>query len=357
MIISVSIEPINKKMSEQSLPTVYTWRGKRRMLMEDDRFVDVELNPSKDKPWPLERILQTSKRGSAVITYKYESDPSKQNPLDKIKQGVVDFFWKNHPMVKVNGQIVKDLNGTIITVAPMFNMVNFTDKSIDDVRTWRDKLEVCQKVNEMSYDQKKDLMHYYGVNPKGKTENELILTLANFESGLALNINEIDNFKKIFINKGESDKDIIINIRKALSYNIIQEKSAEGRNSYYLGETFLGTAFNDIISFCKREENIYQEYIVRQVESKEEKPKVVEPVAENPKPFASPAAAPTEKHAASHTGLDPELDALKKEAWELKKAGFMWKGLSIDISTKEHLLKHLEVGRKKAEDARKASLV
>lgn len=321
MIVTVNIEPIDKTIRSQSLPCSYQFEGKLRMLRDDDTVVDCAINPTKDNPNPPERILPSSERGSSVLTYKYESDPSKQNNFDKRKEYAVKVFWGQHPLVTTNGAMS---NTTKLAV---FDIVNLTDKSAISIQTWKDKLEVANAINEMSYEEKVNLFHYYGENPKGKTENDLTLTLANFENGTCLGEDELENFIKLFIKKENSDKDIIINIRKALSWNIIQEKTTEGRNSYYLGETFLGTAFNDIIAFCKREEKIYADFIIRQVSEKED--------LKAEKKASSPAAPSVDLKA---------LDALKIEAAKLKSEGHIWKGLNLGTSTFEVLTKHVQEG-------------
>lgn len=345
MIITVSIEPIDKKVREQTLPCVYQFNGKRRMLLDDDTYVDLDLMPNKDKPWPHERILQSSKRGSVVLTYKYESDPKLQNNLDKRKEEAVKIFWGQHPMVTVNGQVVKNKVGQIITTAPMFNMINEIDKSIEQIKSWRDKLAICRCIDEMSYNEKVNCFHYYGQNPKNKTENDLVLKLAKFATvedpteGICLHPVEIENFKRIFLNKESSDKDVIINARKALFLGIIQERSTEGRNSYYLGETLMGTAFMDIVSYCKREEKVYNDYILRQINDKED--------------FSAEKKQSEVK--VPDTKLT-DIDALRAEARVLKEGGFLWKGLNIEDATFEVLTKHVGQGNEKKE-AKKSAVV
>lgn len=324
MIVTVNIEPINKEIREQSLPCSYQFEGRMRMLLDDDSVLDTDINPSKDKPRQPERMLPPSIRGSSVLTYKYESDVTKQNNFDKKKEYAVKVFWGQHPMVTVNGAMTK------FTKAPAFDIVNFTDKSINLIKKWRDKLDVANTVNQMSYEEKVNLFYYYGENPKGKTENDLILTLVNFENGICLSDDEVVNFKNIFIKNDNSDKDIIINIRKALSWNVIEEKTIDGRSSFYLGETFLGTAFNDIIAFCKREEKIYQDYLIRQVESKED--------LKAEKKESTPTTPTIDLQA---------LDALKIEAAKLKSEGHIWKGLNLETSTFETLTNHVKEGRVK----------
>lgn len=304
--------------------------------MEDDSWGNFSLNPSKDNPLPFAKVLPTSQRGATILTYKYETDPALQSALDKKKESAVEHFWKQHPMCTTSGKVSYNKSGELLTKAPMFNIVNFTDKSIAAIKVWRDTLAIGTKLNEMSFDEKVDLFHYYGLSPKGKTENELTLELGNFETGLC--VKDADNFKKIWMGSGESDKDLIVNIRKALALNIIQEKSTEGRNSYYLGETFLGTAFNDILAYCKREEKVYNDYIVRQV-AEAKKAVVKEPVkVEAPKAPAKVEDPTVSKH---------DIALLREELKQLKLDGFVWKGLNIENAELDVLNLHISKGREK----------
>lgn len=339
MIIKVSIEPINKNINDQALPTHYNINGKRRMLLEDDQIVEVDSIENKEKPWPSARVLPSSKRGSVVLTYLYEGNQSIQNIVDKRKIEAINRFWGQHPFLTVNGK------ATEYTKNAQFNIVNFTDKSIEAGNTWRDKLAIANRIGDMSYEEKVNLMYYYGESPKGKTENELILMLADFVSGIALKDEERDNFKRIFINNESSDKDIIIIARKALTGNIIETRTQDGRNSYYIGETFIGISFNDIIAFCKREEKVYMDFIVRQVNEKY-------PAAVSKPEIKAPAGMVVPPVITSKSDEEKkELEELRKEAWELRKEKWLWKGLSIDIAPLEALRIHVANAREKKENA------
>jgi len=323
MIVRVLIEPIDKNISQQNIQCSYQFEGKHRMLIEDDSFADYDFVEQKDKPRPYERSLSFNKNFLA-LEYLYESDPSKQSDQDKKIERAIRFFWGNHPLCVVNGKPTK------YTKQAMFNVVNFTDKSMAEIKLWRDVLQVCNAINELSYQEKVNISYYYGQNPQGKTENDLLLTLANYTSGICVTPNEVENFKRIWIKNENSDKDFIINARKALCLSIIEERQYEGKNSYYLGDTFIGTAFNDIVAYCKREELIYQDFIVRQINQKEDF---------SAEKKESKAQAPVEK---------PLLqEELKKEARELKELGLIWKGLNIDNVAYESLEKHVIEGRKK----------
>lgn len=342
MIVKVVIEPVNKLMKEQSIPCVYNINGKRRMLMEDDQVLEFDTVQNKDKPWPHTRILPNSKRGSAVLTYLYESDTAIQNLTDKRKLDAINRFWGQHPLLMVNGK------ATDFTKNALFNIVNFTDKSIESGKVWRDKLTIANHIGDMSYQEKVDLLHYYGESPKGKTENELILMLADFTTGIALKDEERDNFKRIWINNESSDKDIIIIVRKALTGNIIEQRTQDGRNSYYIGETFIGTAFNDIIAFCKREEKIYRDFILRQVNVK------YPAIAQSPESKKAEVKTPLLNnldvtiHTKGNTADElKEVEDLRAEARQLRKEKFLWQGLSIDIATLDALRIHVGNAREK----------
>ncbi len=323
MLNKVSIVPINGMLSEQSLPTAYQWKNKLRMLMEDDSYVEVDLVEQKDKPRPHERIIRFNRNQTELNYTYYDEGDRLHTAMDKVKILAIKSFWANHPMCQTNGVSIPG-----VTKHPMFNIVNFTDKSIGEIKSWKNKLIAANKVNEMSSEEKLNLCYYYGV-PKGKTENEMTLLLGNFSNGICLQDNEIDAFIKIFVKNEESDKDLIVMCRKAIAFDIITSKSYEGKDSYYLGETFIGTSFSDIIAYCKREEKTYEDFIVRQVMDKTGK-KSTKPTAAENKPSEV-------KINETPSILSDEIKSLQKQAKSLKSEGHIWKGFAIDKATVESL--------------------
>ncbi len=338
MIVTVIIQPIDKKIRDQSLPTVYQINGKRRMLLEDDNYADLDLMPNKDKPWPHTRILPSSVRGSAFLTYKYETDPKLQMPPDRKKENAVKIFWAQHPMATVGGK------PTPFTKSPMFDIINLTDLSVDAAKIWTDKLDICNTVREMSPEERTNVLYYFSGAPGKKTENEILLSLVNFENGIVLSDGERENFKRIYINKESSDKDLIVNVRKALAKDVIQVRSQEGRNSYYLGETFLGTAFNDIIAYCKREEKVYKDFILRQVAT-------AAPVVTAAKATEEKTDVKVKDSTDLKTDEKKEMEELREEAHQLRKEKFLWKALSIDVATLDALRLHVGQAREKKQKA------
>lgn len=344
MRVTVSITPIDEKISNQSLPCSYQWKNKLRMLMSDNSISENDLMEQKDKPRPYDRMI-TFDKNNRKLEYTYESDEKLQTGIDKKIEMTVRDFWKNHPMINPNGHPILGINTHI-----MFNMVDFTDKSINEIKIWRDKLAIATKVNELSYDDKANICYYYGENPQGSTENDLTLRLANFVDGICYKEDAMSSFIKIWIKSENSDKDVIINARKALSLHVIEEKSYDGKNSYYLGETFIGTCFNDIVAYCLREEKIYNDFIVRQVVEKEnfkaekKESKVLEMKAFIEK--ISSVSAPTQS-SVDKVSITDEHDKLKAEARTLKSEGFLWKGFNIEKADFEVLNKIVTEGRRK----------
>jgi len=336
MIAKVTIKPINALISDQALPASYQWRNKFRMLMDDNSIVECDLVEQKDKPRPPQRLIKFDKNNRS-LEYSYETDEKLQNAIDKkIQMSVID-FWKNHPMVTTNGKSVPG-----VTKHPMFDIVNANDKSLGELKRWKEILSVANKINELNYQDKVNIAYYFGENPQSLTENELIMRLANFETGICISEGEIDSFLRIWVRNEDSDKDMIVNARKALNYNIIEEKSSDGKNSYYLGETFLGTCFPDILSYCKREEKIYQDYIVRQVNDKENvKGAKKEAVKSSSGIPVAPVTSPL-----TPTGIS-DLEELRKEAVQLKKDKFLWIGFNIEKAPLPELTKIVNEARAK----------
>lgn len=306
MIVKVIIEPITSVGSSViSTSLVYDFKGQKNVLHEDDRWSSYPID--KDLSSLSIKTVNFDKNNRQIV-YTYESDITKQTEKDKAIIDAIENFWKRHPQVLNNGKPTDYTRNS-----PIFNIVNATDKSIEEVSIWRKKLAVFNKLNEMSYENKVNVCYYYGINPHNMTENSLLIKLGDFNNGVCVSDENIENFTRNFIKEEPTDKEYIINCRKAITLSLIEETTFEGRFSYYLGEIYLGPNFNDVVLYMKNNDSIYKDHILTRIKDKED--------------FES------EKKESKkvEVNVNPDdLNNLKEKVESLKKEGYLWKGFNQD---------------------------
>ena len=59
-------------------------------------------------------------------------------------------------------------------------------------------------------------------------------------------------------------------MRKCLLHGLIDDKIDGVRHNYYHGTTFVGTSFNDLLAYAKREDRVYQQHIMPRLRELEE---------------------------------------------------------------------------------------
>lgn len=228
--------------------------GMIRVLISEDSFIEVQ---DSDKTAPAAMNIMFSER-TPVFTITY--DPEAKS--DKKKKDVIDIFFGQHPLLTRNGK------PTQFTRSGMYDMYSEQDKSNIEYDLWKENLDVMNRVNNMTNSDLRDVWYWYGIEPSGKKRGELIVRLAG-SSGLA--IGDIDlatqknKFLMMFAAESKAETDYTVNMRKALMAGIIENRMEGDRSNYYHGTTFIGTSFNDVVAYAKREDRIYQEHILPKI--------------------------------------------------------------------------------------------
>lgn len=314
MIHEVIVKPLAEEMSDISMPTTYNGeKGEVRILLENDEFENFNINKGN-----IPRSKQITFRNTLrSIIYKYEDDEDLQTPEDKKVKRLIEVFYKAHPCFVVNGIPHKG------TKAPLFNIIDMSELNGAKLKLWNQKLKVANILNGMTLAEKREVSFYYGSNPEGKTDGDLLLMLGDFEIGECMfESTEISKFIELW-GKGEENKerDFIVNANKAIAMGIIEDRPSEdNRINYYLGNTFIGVEFNDVIAYFKREERVYAENIVRVINSKDTFKK-------------EEKGSRKESESRSGEMTDLEIEELRVEAKLLKVKGF------IDVTAMTHVMK------------------
>jgi hypothetical protein len=271
MKTKVTIAPVGA--NDQMLSGIYhTLEGKVRVLVGETNYKELtQYEYEKEKPKELSFTF--SKKGMIKKDYLYEADPEKQDSTDRNTQQVVEVFWAQHPQFIVNGVATK------YTKVQNFNVSNEVDLTVLNHKLWSDKLSIINRINSMSEDTKRDVAYFYGLSPVGKSENDLCLLLAEFNTGICLKEKKegssvksyMDLFLSVWMKDSDTERTYVVNARKAITMGIFLNTQTDGRDNYYYGQTFIGNAFNDVLAFCKREGRIYEENIVREINARENK--------------------------------------------------------------------------------------
>jgi len=249
----VEIKPVAFAISDITLEGDYSIKGKRRMLTE----IDHQLKIDSTTPTMQKAMYWTFNKNFTVLKYEYDVDPKLRTEQEKRNATVVEEFWKNHPLMTINGKSHEN------TKAPLFNLVESTMVEDVNLKTFQNKLSIANMISVMSYEGKREVCFYYNVNPKGQTDNQLLLKLADFNDGVCMK--DADNFLSTWGKNENADKEYYITINKAIIYGVIEERKNGPVVNYFLGQSLIGTSFNDLIAYCKREEQSYKDYITKRV--------------------------------------------------------------------------------------------
>lgn len=235
--------------------------GKLRILVSEDMFIET-LESDKSAPAPLN--ITFSQR-SPIYTISY--DDSSSDDTDIKKKSVIDKFFGEHPLMTRNGKPTK------YTKSGMYDMYSEVEKNDIHFDTWKENLAVMNRLDSMSNNELCDVWYYYGVEPSGKKRGELIVKLGAVPGGMAIedmDLSKKSRFLQMFSLETKSETDYIVNMRKCLLHGLIDDKVDGVRHNYYHGTTFVGTTFNDLIAYAKREDRIYQQHILPRLRELEE---------------------------------------------------------------------------------------
>ncbi len=329
MKIKVTITPTKTTSASLYLSGVYKARnGVMRILNENDDVIEWNKD-IKDMPRG-KGMYFTKNLPQLVIEYEDDENVSQKNGTqfqDKKNKAKHELFYANHVNLTLNG--VRHANSVEF---PSFNMEVSTVTLATQATFFQNTLKVKNRINSMSLEEKAAVADYYGVSPKNKTELDLLIELAG-DKGICLTDKNMATFLREWMNPNE-DTILVVNIRKAIRMNVIEERNTEGRIDYYIGTTLLGTRIEDLIGYCRNNPTIYTDHILRKVN--EEK--------------LDQEQAATERFAEKQSEEKPltadEISSLRNEAGQLKKDGFIDRLKPVHNMKPENLLPVVEAARK-----------
>ena len=267
MLREIIISP-TLNQGQTILPGMYAIDNAHNNILFSQYDFDRFKQTNKDAPTPVDISFNSTHRN---LRYRYQDDAALQNAEDRRIQALVEVFWSSHPLLTINGKAHTNGFGT---KAANYNLEDVTLKNMRGFIDWQRTLKVCNEITGMPKHRKIDVCCYYGVEPKGLSMEDIMLKLADFNSGYAvLDVDKDGNslFLSTWGGSDNEERDYRVNCQKALYYNIIADRIDAGRHAYYLGDTFIGTHITDIHAWAKREDRLYQEHVVRKVKEEDAK--------------------------------------------------------------------------------------
>lgn len=252
-------------------------------------------------------------------------------------------FWCKHPNTVINGK------SHATTYNPLFNLIDTTQQTIQGLMDYDNKLRIANRIQEMNFEEKRDVMYYFGKSPVGKLDGELKMLLADFTTGICFQGNNPEKFLAVWMNQSSHpDRDMKVTLEKAIRLNVIQNNPKNGMSSYYLGQSPIGNSIDDLIGYFKKEDALFKEFVIRVVADKEDISLEIDNSAVLDKAVSK-----------GKLGVmnDGEITDLRRQAKQLKEEGFIDKGFNHHSAKPARLLEEIEKGSKLKTEKEQSSVV
>ncbi len=283
------------------LTSIYSTATKTRIRTSETKFVELDLNDPAITNTMTKAFSRTfDGKIFKEEVFEYFTEKQDQQQPDRDKEALCMIFFSEHPGFLVNGK--PQANGG--TKNPSFNIAFAANEKKEKYNLWLYILTIANRIKNMSIEDVRNVAYYYGQSPVGKDKADLELMLADFWTGICVATKNAASFMEVWMSETNAERDMMVNVHKAIALHIFKNVPKEGRDNYYYGSELVGTSFNDVLAYCKREAQIYDQHILRTIKDNEPRPSTIE----------SKGATPAE---------ETELRALKEEAKKLLNEGFI----------------------------------
>lgn len=194
------------------------------------------------------------------------------NELNRRKHESVKNFWLKHNQIEHAMDFGSPFKPTS---EPIFYVEILTQKARNNFYLNRKRIEVWNRVMEMTWPEQYDLALYYEPSLANKRRSEVLSGLLELK-GIGLPQNQcgvlmrsplMDDFLTKY--KEGSITSMKVKVNKAIAMKIL----SLGKGGYYLdGSMFVGKEVNDIISFFSRDMDSYNNNLLRAVNEKDKLP-------------------------------------------------------------------------------------
>jgi len=265
------VEIVSTHNIDSVMDASFVLNGKRRTLVSEYQFIDRDIM---DKTETLPMTIGFTRRASRrVIKYNVGDDGKPLTKVDENIENIIRNFYMVHPLTMINGKPHENTaNGAVV----YYDIIDVNQKVVSDLKKWFNKLAVMNDLSGKDLSELRDICFMYGHPPKGKTKGGLLIDLAEYNKGLLFKLDANENDKSehylaTFVNNEDPDKTFTINARKAINYDVVHERIADGGQiSYYLGKELLGTTFEDVVTFLKQNPDMYERYVMKGIRERDQ---------------------------------------------------------------------------------------
>ena len=162
-------------------------------------------------------------------------------------------FWLDHPMVEdVNGESKASALYTIEIVAKTKAKKRAKTENVN---------KVISTIYQMTAAQRKDVMYFFKQDPREINDEDIILLLVDFGSGLLIQEPNTSIFIESFCGVTRKDKkdrvDMMIYVNKGISTGFVSEDA----DKFYIGDVLIGKDEDDITLFFKDNPQMYDNLV------------------------------------------------------------------------------------------------
>lgn len=161
--------------------------------------------------------------------------------------------WARHPSIQCKG------NTNLVN--PQFVMENLKELLSDERMAIKKKGMVFNLINNTTVEDMRNIAFSVGLNPIKMNDDEIFIKLIKFEDGKLMA--NPDEFLK---NYNAPDYQIQIIVRKALLLEVITQQHGK----YYIKDEIIGSSFDDLVIYCKKNPNMYENFIRKEVAKKDD---------------------------------------------------------------------------------------
>ena len=161
-------------------------------------------------------------------------------------------FLARHPFVKFDGN--PNMNNCTV------EMIDVQDKGNKEVIEIKKRKELMNIIDNANVKEIYNMCNYIQLNVSGMDMNDIYLLLLNTNDGLAYS-----NYDKIKMYEKDADATMKVVINKALILNIVDKRT----DGFYFGNKIIAASLDELLFFCKNNEEIYKVGIEKVVAEKE----------------------------------------------------------------------------------------
>lgn len=200
-------------------------------------------------PYGMRTIIFNDAHREEIVKFEDDTDENKKLHAD-FKE-----FWDKYParLIEREGQKNQHALVCFYDTSKMKNEKSITTKL---------RNQITNTVLGMDERELRDVMYMFGSIPTGMSKEEMEVTLVDNSTGLLFNTegvgDNMDTFKRAFIEKTTSGVDMKVTISHAKTLGIISNVAVgNGKGWYYGKDNLLGVDESDIISFFTKNERLY----------------------------------------------------------------------------------------------------